>query len=123
MNLGTVSPTATGSNASSAVPLAETAGAPVPVMPHAAPVQDASPSPQQLTLEAAKQAAAQINEFLQSSSAASVEFTVDGTSNQVIVRVVDSATNQVIRQMPSEEAIAISHALDRMTGLLLAQKA
>lgn len=69
-----------------------------------------------------QEAAAQINAFLKS-SASSVEFTVEGTSDHIIVRVVDSATNQVIRQIPSEEALAISHALDRMTGLLLAQRA
>jgi flagellar protein FlaG len=68
------------------------------------------------------QAATQINEFLKS-SAASVEFTVEGASDRVIVRVIDSATRHVIRQMPSEEAIAISRSLDRMTGLLVEQKA
>jgi flagellar protein FlaG len=39
------------------------------------------------------------------------------------VRVVDTETKQLIRQVPTEEMVAISHALDRMTGLLLAQKA
>ena len=73
-------------------------------------------------MQATREAAAQINEFLKS-SAASVEFTVEGTSEQVIVRVVDSATHHVIRQMPSEEALAISRSLDRMTGLLVEQKA
>ena len=68
------------------------------------------------------QAARAINEFLKSSSA-NVEFMVDGRSSKVIVRVVDSETGQVIRQMPSEEMLAISQALDRMTGLLLEQKA
>jgi flagellar protein FlaG len=123
MNLGTVSPTATGSNATPGAASPETASAPATALTQPAPVQIGSPSPQQLTMEVARLAAAQINEFLQSSSAASVEFTVDGSSEHIIVRVIDSATQQVIRQMPSEEALAISHALDRMTGLLLAQKA
>lgn len=68
------------------------------------------------------QAAVRINEFLKS-SAASVQFSVEATSNRVIVRVVDSTTHQVIRQMPTEETLAISQALDHMIGLLFAQKA
>ena len=70
----------------------------------------------------AAQAAQEINDFLKSSSAG-IEFQVDNQSDRVIVRVVDSETRQLIRQVPTEEMVAISHALDRMTGLLLAQKA
>jgi len=73
-------------------------------------------------MAAAQQAAAEINKFLKSSSA-SVEFTVEGKTDRVIVRVVDSATHQVIRQIPSEETLAISRSLDRMAGLLVEQKA
>ncbi len=70
----------------------------------------------------AAQAAKEINDFLKSSSAG-IEFQVDNQSDRVIVRVVDTETKQLIRQVPTEEMVAISHALDRMTGLLLAQKA
>ena len=70
----------------------------------------------------AAQAAKEINDFLKSSSAG-IEFQVDNQSERVIVRVVDTETKQLIRQVPTEEMVAISHALDRMTGLLLAQKA
>ncbi len=70
----------------------------------------------------AAQAAKEINDFLKSSSAG-IEFQVDKQSERVIVRVVDTETKQLIRQVPTEEMVAISHALDRMTGLLLAQKA
>jgi flagellar protein FlaG len=70
----------------------------------------------------AAQAAKEINDFLKSASAG-IEFQIDNQSDRVIVRVVDTETKQLIRQVPSEEMVAISHALDRMTGLLLAQKA
>jgi flagellar protein FlaG len=70
----------------------------------------------------AAQAAKEINDFLKSASAG-IEFQVDNQSERVIVRVVDTETKQLIRQVPTEEMVAISHALDRMTGLLLAQKA
>lgn len=69
----------------------------------------------------AAQAAQAINDFLKSASAG-IEFRIDNASERVIVRVVDTETQQLIRQMPSEEMVAISHALDRMAGLLLAQK-
>lgn len=122
MKLGTVTFPAGGSNANPAARVPGTSGAPAPVLPHPAPAQNASAGPPQVSLQATQQAVAQINRFLQSSSA-SVEFTVEGKSDQVIVRIFDSATRQVIRQVPSEEALAISRSLDRMTGLLLEQKA
>ena len=120
MKLDTVAPAAAGSNTAPA-PLPGAIDSPRPV---SAPPMAHTAEPKQMPpdAEAAQQAARRINEFLKSSSA-SVEFTVDGQSNRVIVRVVDSATGQLIRQMPSEEMLAISHALDRVTGLLLEQKA
>ena len=118
MELAPRNSSAAGSNATLVMPIPGTVGAATTAQP--APP---SPPPQPpASVEAAQQAAARINEFLKS-SAANVEFTVEGTPNRVIVRVVDSATHQVIRQMPTEETLAISRSLDRMTGLLLAQKA
>ena len=38
-------------------------------------------------------------------------------------RIVDSATKELIRQIPSEEMLAISESLDKMIGFLIAQKA
>ena len=52
----------------------------------------------------------------------SLQFSVD-RDNRVIVKVVDSATGEVIRQMPTEEALAISRSLDKLQGLLLDQEA
>jgi flagellar protein FlaG len=52
-----------------------------------------------------------------------LRFAVDGDSGKMIVRVVDTATNQVIRQIPSEVAIAISHSLEQLQGLLVRQRA
>lgn len=116
MKLDTLNSSAAGSNATLVIPIPGTVAAAAQPLPPSPPPQPPA------SVEAAQQAAARINEFLKS-SAANVEFTVEGTSNQVIVRVVDSATHQVIRQMPTEETLAISRSLDRMTGLLLAQKA
>ncbi len=52
-----------------------------------------------------------------------LEFSVDHDSGRVIVKVLDGETDAVIRQMPSEEALAISEALDKLQGLIIEQKA
>ena len=122
MKLGTAPPPAAGSNAAPATHLPGISAAPGAALPPSAPVHPVAQPQPPASVEAAKQAAARINEFLRS-SAANVEFTVDAVSDQVIVRVIDSETQQLIRQMPTEETLAISRALDRLSGLLLAQKA
>lgn len=53
-----------------------------------------------------------------------LEFTVDSDTHKSIVKLVDTETGEVIRQFPSEEALAISRAIDHIQqGLLLKQKA
>lgn len=75
------------------------------------------PSFQQL-----EQAAKRIEKFVHPISS-DLQFSVDETSGISVVRVIDRATQQVIRQMPSEETLAIASALDRLQGLLMRQKA
>lgn len=55
--------------------------------------------------------------------AQSLHFSVDKDTGRTIVRVMDTTTQEVIRQIPTEEVITISHALDRMSGLLFRGKA
>lgn len=50
-------------------------------------------------------------------------FSIDEDTGKTVVKVVDAATDEVIRQIPSEEIIAIAKALDKLQGLLLQQKA
>ncbi|MES2017419.1 MAG: flagellar protein FlaG [Pseudomonadota bacterium] len=52
-----------------------------------------------------------------------VEFTIDEESQRTVVKVVDQETKQVLRQMPSQEALDIANALDRLQGLLIKQEA
>ena len=52
-----------------------------------------------------------------------IEFSVDEDSKRRIVKVIDPETREVIRQLPSEEALAIAKALDRLQGLLIDQHA
>jgi flagellar protein FlaG len=56
-------------------------------------------------------------------SARALEFSLDDASGQVVVRVIDAETRMVLRQMPSEEVLAIARELDRLKGLLIRQMA
>lgn len=55
--------------------------------------------------------------------AQSLQFSIDEATGKTVVRVVDASTQEVIRQIPSEEVLAIARALDRLQGLLLKGKA
>lgn len=58
------------------------------------------------------------------SMARNLQFSLDEETGRTVVKVVDTDTNEVIRQIPSEEALAIAQTLDKeSTGLLLKQKA
>ena len=118
MGPGTVTSLATGSKATRSASL-PAAGTTLASSPPALEVPLAQPT---TTEEAVRQSAQKINAFLKQSSTG-IEFKVDGHSDQVVVRVVDNETGKVIRQIPSEEMLAISQALDRVAGLLLNQKA
>lgn len=63
-----------------------------------------------------------INRVLQDRSQ-DLEFSVDPDSARTIVKVVDKTTNEVIRQMPTQEALEIAKALDRLQSLLVKQQA
>lgn len=80
-----------------------------------------APAQAQLSSEAAKQVARQINDFLNASSS-NLQFLVDAESSKVLVRIVDVETNEVIRQIPSEEMLVLSRAMDQMPGLLIQDK-
>lgn len=69
-----------------------------------------------------KQAADSINKVMQKFSH-NLRFSVDGDTGKVVVKVVDTKTNDVIRQIPNEEVLAISKALDKLQGLIIRQKA
>lgn len=63
-----------------------------------------------------------INRVLQDRSQ-DLEFSLDADSARTIVKVVDKSTNEVIRQMPTQEALEIAKALDRLQSLLVKQQA
>lgn len=72
--------------------------------------------------EQVKQAVDKINAVVQGFDR-EVLFSVDHDSGKIIVKVMDTARNVVIRQIPSAEAMALSHSLDKLQGLIINQKA
>ncbi|MDO8314869.1 MAG: flagellar protein FlaG [Rugosibacter sp.] len=66
-----------------------------------------------------EEAVTHINQVLQQTNR-NLEFSVDDTTKRVVVKVVDTQTGELIRQMPSEETLAISRAIGTIQkGLLL----
>lgn len=49
-----------------------------------------------------------------------LQFSVDEESGETIVKVVDTETKEVIRQIPSEELLAIANRLRSTAGVLVA---
>lgn len=101
-----------GSAASAANPAARPAAAlpPGQTVPQPAPAAELSAAVERL------QSAAQ-------SMARNLLFSVDEDTGKTVVKVIDSNTDEVIRQIPSEEFIALSKSLGQLQGLLLRQEA
>jgi flagellar protein FlaG len=51
----------------------------------------------------------------------SVQFQIDPDYKELIVKVVDQDTGKLIRQIPTEEVVKMSKAMDSLKGLLFAQ--
>ncbi|RJX34158.1 MAG: flagellar protein FlaG [Oxalobacter sp.] len=91
------------------------------VQSSAAPVQTVNAVQQASTppsMEQLKQAVQEMNNAVQY-HARGLQFSLDDESDRTIVKVIDSETREVIRQIPSEEVLAISKSLDQAIGSLL----
>ena len=64
----------------------------------------------ELSQEALEKVVSQLNAYIQNTQR-DVDFSVDDSTGRVVVRVIDSSTEEVIRQIPSEEMLAISRHL------------
>lgn len=69
------------------------------------------------------QAVSRLNDYVQTLRR-DLQFRVEEDSNRVVVTVMDSESGSVIRQIPSEELLAIARSLEvAQQGLLLNTKA
>ena len=64
----------------------------------------------ELSQEALEKVVSQLNAYIQNTQR-DVDFSVDDATGRVVVRVIDSVSEEVIRQIPSEEMLAISRHL------------
>ena len=77
--------------------------------------------------EAAKPSTKQVQQSLQEINkvlagfSISVQFQVDPDYKELIVKVVDQDTGKLIRQIPTEDVVRMSKAMDNLKGLLFAQ--
>lgn len=55
--------------------------------------------------------------------ARNLQFSIDEDTGRTVVKVVDVKTKEVIRQIPSEELLAMSRSLESNGGLLVKEKA
>ncbi|MEH6826225.1 MAG: flagellar protein FlaG [Motiliproteus sp.] len=62
-----------------------------------------------------------LNQFMKEGQR-SLAFSVDDSAEQVVVRVTDRESNELVRQIPTEEALAISEHLDSVMGMLFSEK-
>lgn len=81
--------------------------------------RDAASQP---SAEQLNQAVKQIQDVIKQ-TANSLQFSIDKDSGMTVVKVVDTESKKIIRQIPSEEVMAIAKALDKLQGLLVKQQA
>ncbi|MDP2989247.1 MAG: flagellar protein FlaG [Kiritimatiellota bacterium] len=109
-------------------------GTPQPAAPQVgAPAQQAAqpevklqaPAPSQPPPERAKieQIVKELKQLVDPIVSNGLDFSIDDSTGKSIVRITDGETGELIRQIPSEEMLAIAQSLDKMQGLLLRQEA
>jgi len=76
----------------------------------------------QATKVATEKAAQEIGKSL-SKAFQNFQVSVDDVLNRPVVKVVDANSGNLIIQVPSEEAVRISHRLESLSGVLLKGKA
>jgi len=104
---------------------------PTPATPQGAPVQAArtpaavpeSAPRQQPKPEQVQKAVESLKQLVESKAPNSLQFSIDDTTGKTIVRITDAKTGEMIRQIPSEELLAIAGWLDKMHGMLVQQEA
>lgn len=89
------------------------------------PKPETSPAPDQRVQASPDQVERALNEVRKTVQpvAQNLQFQIDKGTGKTVITIVDASTKEVIRQIPSEELLAIAKALDRLQGVLLKQKA
>ncbi len=87
--------------------------------PPAAPVTLVGvPGDPQASADHVRAAVASANRAIQTFTQA-LEFEVDPDTDKIVIRIIDTQDRSVLRQVPSQEMLAIARALERMQTLLV----
>ncbi len=73
--------------------------------------------------EELQSAVTKLNDFMQNSPQRNLSFSVDESTEELVVVVTDKLTDEVIKQMPTKEALAVAKQIESMLGLILNDKA
>ena len=90
------------------------------IAPVVKPAADAKPEIDKPSASQLKQSLEEINKAL-SGFSISVQFQVDPDYKDLIVKIVDQDSGKLIRQMPTEDVVRISKAMDNLKGLLFSK--
>jgi flagellar protein FlaG len=102
----------------------EPQAAPQQSVPVPAPAVAQKPAPQQQPQPAQVQKAIEaFKQQIDTKAPNSLAFSVDSANGKTIVKITDAETGEMIRQIPSEEMVAIAQSLDKLQGMLLQGKA
>jgi len=69
-----------------------------------------------------KEAVESIQHFIESAQR-NLEFSIDESTDQVVVKVINKASGELIRQMPSEEALQLAQRMKEDNPVLFQAKA
>lgn len=70
-----------------------------------------------LSMEKLQDAVEKMNELMQNGKR-SLNFSVDDSTEKVVIKVMDLDTEEVVRQIPSEETLKFAEYLEGMVGLI-----
>jgi flagellar protein FlaG len=129
-NLGSAVPATPPSGDGSILPSVPAAGATPPAaVPPGSPPASTAQGGQGASVQNIAQVQAAVNSINQSMqfSNRGLTFSVDQSTKETVVKVVEDGTGTVIKQIPSEQALAIAKAIDdslqQEAGSLIRQKA
>ncbi len=82
------------------------------------PTGDTQPEPKVINRDELAASVSRLNDHARAINR-DLKFTVDEDINKVIVRVYNAETDELIRQIPSEEALAMARHLARDEGIIV----
>lgn len=87
----------------------------VSINANAAPVERAEPRETESSIQEIRQAADEVNDFVQKINR-NLEFSVDDSSGRVVITVREAETGKIIRQIPPEELRSLADLVRENTG-------